>query len=659
LEPSTGRVYISRDVIFDESLFPFANLSQNVGARLRKEILLLHDHLLNPDSGGVDCTDSSVTKNHTNNMSPSVSGRIFYQDDEQDEDTGDPSVVFRGDTEAAGSGAHSQVDPPMSSSACDSAAVGANPLAPHGGAGDLTAATAPAPATTATPTAPAPAMTAPAAPTAPAPATTAPAAPTATAAAPANAPTASGAAGGDGIAGSSASNVPESSPVPRPHTRLQSGIIKPKVVTDGRIRCCNLGITGEPETPQEALKDSKWRKAMQEEYDVLIKNKTWHLVPPSQGKNIIDCKWVLKIKRKSDGSIERYKARLVAKGFKQRYGIDYEDTFSPVVKIATVKLVLSVAVSRGWNLRQLDVQNAFFHGVLEEEVYMRQPPGFEKTSVPNYVCRLDKAIYGLKQAPRAWYSRLSSKLLKLGFRMSRSDTSLFIYSKNGITIFMLIYVDDIIVTGSSQEAITALLCDLKKDFALKDLGELNYFLGIEVRKDKEGIVLAQEKYAREILARVGMLKCKPSVTPLSTSEKLSKYEGDVLNSSDSTRYRSIVGGLQYLTLTRPDLAFAVNKVCQFLHAPTSVHWSAIKRILRYIAFTLDVGLRIRKTTSTLVSAFSDADWAGSIDDRRSTGGFAVYLGSIILSRGVQENKLWSHVLVQKLSIKLWRMLQQR
>jgi histone deacetylase 1/2 len=195
-------------------------------------------------------------------------------------------------------------------------------------------------------------------------------------------------------------------------------------------------------------------------------------VPPSQGTNIIDCKWVLKIKKKSNGSVERYKARLVAKGFKQRYGIDYEDTFSPVVKIATVRLVLSVAVSRGWNLRQLDVQNAFLYGVLEEEVYMRQPPGFEKMFAPNYVCRLDKAIYGLKQAPRAWYTRLSSKLLKLGFRMSKSDTSLFIYSKNGITIFMLIYVDDIIVTGSSQEAITALLCDLKRTLRLRILVSL-------------------------------------------------------------------------------------------------------------------------------------------------------------------------------------------
>jgi histone deacetylase 1/2 len=242
-----------------------------------------------------------------------------------------------------------------------------------------------------------------------------------------------------------------------------------KLLLMGRIRWCNLSITGEPEPPQEALKDPKWREAMQVEYDALIKNKTWHLVPPSQGKNIIDCKWVFKIKRNSDGSVERYKKRLVAKGFKQQYGIGYEDTFSPVVKIATVRLVLSVAVSRGSNLRQLDVQNAFLHGVQEEEVYMRQPPGFEKMSVPNYVCRLDKAIYGLKQAPRAWYSRLSSKLLKLGFRMSRSDTSLFIYSKNGITIFMLIYVDDIIVTGSSQEAVTTLLCILRRTFHLRIL----------------------------------------------------------------------------------------------------------------------------------------------------------------------------------------------
>ena len=148
---------------------------------------------------------------------------------------------------------------------------------------------------------------------------------------------------------------------------------------------------------------------MDEEHMALLKNKTWHLVPPQHGTNVIDCRWVYRIKRKADGSIDRYKARLVAKGFKQRYGIDYEDTFSPVVKIATIRLVLSVAVSRGWSLRQLDVKNAFLHGVLEEEVYMRQPPGYVDRHKPNYTCKLDKALYGLKQAPRAWYSRLSAQ----------------------------------------------------------------------------------------------------------------------------------------------------------------------------------------------------------------------------------------------------------
>jgi histone deacetylase 1/2 len=305
---------------------------------------------------------------------------------------------------------------------------------------------------------------------------------------------------------------------------LQSDTVKPKIVTDGRIRWCNTCVTGEPETLQKALQDSRWKEAMQKEYDALLENKTWSLVPPSKGKNIIDSKWVFKIKRRSDGSIERYKGRLVAKGYKQRHGIDYEDTFSLVVKIATVRLVLSIAMARGWSLTQLDVQNAFLHGVLEEEVYMRQPPGFEDKSRPHFVCKLNKAIYGLKQAPRAWYSRLSTKLLDLGFRMSKSDTSLFISSKKGATIFMLIYVDDIIVTGSSQEAIVALLCDLKQDFALKDLTDLHYFLGIEVRKDMEGIILSQEKYARDVLARVGMLKCKPSGTPLSVSEK---FEGPI------------------------------------------------------------------------------------------------------------------------------------
>jgi histone deacetylase 1/2 len=190
---------------------------------------------------------------------------------------------------------------------------------------------------------------------------------------------------------------------------------------------------------------------------------------------------------------------------------------------------------------------------------------------------------------------------------------------------------DIIVTGSSKEAISTLIKDLNTNFAIKDLGELHYFLGIEVKKVQNGIVLTQEKYALELLEKVGMTACKGSPTPLSASEKLSAYEGDALGLDDSTRYRSMVGALQYLTLTRPDISFSVNKVCQYLHAPTTTHWTAIKRIIRYLKSTIPAGLTFTKSSSTLISAFSDADWAGCVDDRRSTGGFAIFLGSNLIS----------------------------
>nr|AAK55460.1 putative gag-pol polyprotein [Oryza sativa Japonica Group]AAP54977.1 retrotransposon protein, putative, Ty1-copia subclass [Oryza sativa Japonica Group] len=430
--------------------------------------------------------------------------------------------------------------------------------------------------------------------------------------------------------GSSApSESAQLSEVMRPKTRLQSGIRKEKIYTDGTVRYSCFTSSGEPQTLHEALGDKNWKEAMDSEYQALMKNKTWHRVPSKKGQNIIDCKWVYKVKRKADGSLDRYKARLVAKGFKQRYGIDYEDTFRPVVKAATIRTILSIAISRGWTLRQLDVQNAFLHGVLEEDVFMRQPPGYEQKD--GYVCKLDKALYGLKQAPRAWYSRLSTKLHELGFKSSKSDTSLFFYSKGDVTIFMLVYVDDIIVASSSIVATNALLKNLNQEFALKDLGRLHYFLGIEVKEVNDGIVLTQEKYAMDVLKRVNMSDCKAVNTPLSISEKLSAHEGNPLGPEDSTRYRSLVGALQYLTLTRPDLSFSVNKVCQYLHAATTKHWVAAKRILRYLKHTVKLGLKISKSNSLLVSAFSDADWAGCLDDRRSTGGFAVFIGPNLVS----------------------------
>jgi histone deacetylase 1/2 len=307
-------------------------------------------------------------------------------------------------------------------------------------------------------------------------------------------------------------------------------------------------LTTEPSDYGTALSSPHWRTAMENEFNALQHNRTWRLVPPQSGINIIDCKWVFKIKRKADGSIDRYKARLVAKGFKQRYGLDYEDTFSPVVKPTTIRLLLSMSLSLRWHVRQLDIQNAFLHGVLEEEVFMRQPPGFEDPSRSGYLCRLDKALYGLKQAPRAWHARLSSVLTGLGFTPSTADTSLFILRCPSFTVYMLVYVDDIILVSSSTTAADRLVAQLGASFALKDLGSLHYFLGIEVYPKGPGLLLSQKKYATDLLHRAGLQKCTHVSTHMASSNTLSATNGTLLSSDDSTGYRSIVGGLRYLTV---------------------------------------------------------------------------------------------------------------
>jgi histone deacetylase 1/2 len=393
-----------------------------------------------------------------------------------------------------------------------------------------------------------------------------------------------------------------------------------------------LKHTHEPRDYKEALRTPHWREAMEVEFSALQANGTWNLVPPVAGVNLIDSRWVFKVKLHADGSVERYKARLVAKGFKQRYGLDYDETFSPVVKPATIRLLLSMALSQRWHIRQLDIQNAFLNGFLDEEVYMRQPPGFVDSDKPGHYCKLVRSLYGLKQAPRAWHARLSSVLGSLGFSPSVADTSLFILRRKEVTIYLLVYVDDIIVLSSVSVAIPRLISQLRSEFSVKDLGVLHYFLGIEVSSPTSGtLVLRQRKYALDLLARAGMLKCTPMTTPMASSERLCSTDGDPLSSEEATQYRSIVGGLQYLTVTRPDLSFVVNKVCQYLHEPRTPHWSAVKRVLRYVRYTVDTGLHLRSSSSTLLSAFSDADWAGNIDDRRSTGGHAIFYGGNLIA----------------------------
>ena len=345
--------------------------------------------------------------------------------------------------------------------------------------------------------------------------------------------------------------------------------------------------------------------------------------------NIVGSRWIFKTKLKSDGSLERRKARLVAKGYHQQPGVDFDDTFSPVVKPTTIRLVLSCAISRHWPIHQIDIQNAFLHGHLHEEVFMHQPVGYVHPSFPNHICRLHKALYGLKQAPRAWYHRLQEHLLSNGFVNSSSDSSLFIYKQGPATLFLLVYVDDILITGSSSKAIAKLITILSSEFAVKDLGGLHYFLGINALHVEDGLLLSQSQYIYNLLQCTKMLDAKPVSSPMSSSQKLSLFSG--APHPDPANYRSVVGALQYLSLTCPDISFAVNKVCQFMHKPTEEHWAAVKRILRYLKFSIHFGLLIRPSSSTQLSIYSDADWAGCPDDRRSTSGFCIYFGDNLIS----------------------------
>jgi len=257
--------------------------------------------------------------------------------------------------------------------------------------------------------------------------------------------------------------------------------------------------------------------------------------------NVVGCKWVFRINRKADGKIERYKARLVAKGFHQPPRIDFSETYSPIVKLITIRTVLSIVVFAGWAIHQVDVSNAFLHGILQETVYMVQPPGFQHLSHPTAVCKLHKALYGLKQAPRAWFSRLSTRLLELHFKSSMADSSLFLYNAYGIQIFELIYVDDIIITSSHTGAISRLIHDLNSSFALKDLGPLHFFLGVEATWSSDGLHLSQQRYILDILKKTNMELAKPVATPMSSSTILNKFEGSTI--TDTTLYRSTIGSL--------------------------------------------------------------------------------------------------------------------
>ncbi|XP_021308772.1 uncharacterized protein LOC8063854 isoform X1 [Sorghum bicolor] len=410
-------------------------------------------------------------------------------------------------------------------------------------------------------------------------------------------------------------------------TRHAAGTLQPRALA---AMPGDSQVSPVPSSVREALLDPHWRRAMEEEYAALLANQTWDLVPRPPGSNIVTGKWIWTHKRRADGTLERYKARWVLRGFTQRPGVDYDETFSPVVKPATVRTVLSLALTRGWPVHQLDVKNAFLHGVLTETVYCSQPAGFVDSACPDMVCRLNKSLYGLKQAPRAWNHRFAAFLQTLGFVEAKSDTSLFIYHYGTETAYLLLYVDDIVLTASTESLLRRIIASLQQEFAMKDLGALHHFLGVTVQPHPAGLLLHQRQYTLDILERAGMTDCKPCSTPVDTQGKISEAEG--IPVTDPTAYRSLAGALQYLTFTRPDITYAVQQICLHMHDPREPHLTALKRILRYLRGTVDFGLLLhRRSPSTELVVYTDADWAGYPDTRRSTSGYAVFLGGNLVS----------------------------
>ncbi|CAM8898856.1 unnamed protein product [Rhodiola kirilowii] len=310
--------------------------------------------------------------------------------------------------------------------------------------------------------------------------------------------------------------------------------------------------------------------------------------------------------------------------------MDYHETFAPVAKMTTVRCLLAIAAARNWPLHQLDVNNAFLHGSLDEEVYMKLPPGFyKKEKTMGKVCRLMKSLYGLKQASRQWFAKFSEALAEFGFINSLNDYSLFTLQRNGQFIILLVYVDDVILTGTSELLIHEIKSFIHQKFQIKDLGHLKFFLGLEVARSSDGIFLNQRKYAVELLEEHGMIDCKPSKTPIELKHKLGLSTKPTL--ADPMPYRRLVGKLIYLTITRPDLAYPVHILSQFMQGPTEEHLGAAHKLLRFIKGSPAQGLFFPSSSDLRLQAFCDADWASCPVTRKSITGHCVLLGSSAVS----------------------------
>ena len=370
----------------------------------------------------------------------------------------------------------------------------------------------------------------------------------------------------------------------------------------------------EPDNADEALKSPIWKKSMDEEITALLNNKTWELVIPPENVNIVGNKWVYLCKKDQEGRVIRAKSRLVAQGFTQTFGVDYYETYSPVVRLASLRTICALAARNNWPIHQMDVDNAYLNASLQEPIYMKQPDGYYQ-GTNQHVLLLKKCLYGLKQSGREWYKCLSTALSSIGFQKSCSDAAVFFrHGEKGHAIIG-VAVDDLTITAPNLSIIQGIKDNLNDIFKMKDLGEIHWLLNLKIERDftDKSISISQETYIDKIVKKFNLQDAKDCATPLDPNIKLSKDQCPDSDEEKKTMakipYRQAIGSLMWATVaTRPDIAFAVSVLSQFLENPGRVHWEAVKRVLRYLKSTKNKKLILGKRTEGLVGQ-ADADWA--------------------------------------------------
>jgi hypothetical protein len=366
-------------------------------------------------------------------------------------------------------------------------------------------------------------------------------------------------------------------------------------------------------------------------YFGLKQNQTWTLVEPPKNQQVIDNRWVYKIKRNEGGSVQKYKARLVARGFRQVAGVDYNETFSPVTKFDSIRMILCVAASEKLILRQFDVKTAFLYGNIDEILYMQQPDGYQDGT--KRVCKLNRSLYGLKQASRCWNQRFTSVLSRLGLHPTNADACVFTNGDPKNQLILAIHIDDGLIAASRQSEIDKLLQELYQEFEITS-NPVGTYLGLQIKRMDDGsIFLHQKVYTENVVQRFRMEHANSVKIPADQYHQMDPEmhtNGD--KETDNKLYRQIIGSLMYLSLgTRPDITYAVNKASQFLENPRKTNWKAAKRIVKYLKGRINHGLYFPVKQEGHVYAFSDADYAGDVTSRKSTTGIVVKLGTAIIA----------------------------